>query len=75
MPLHVRIMQQWGFRRLEHDRSNRLCSLSAAGLIKEQCDGMLTGNITARFAPSDRASSIPRSTALLWPAITFVQVN
>lgn len=38
---------------------------SAAGFIREQCEGMLMGNMTVRFAPLDLAASMPRTTASL----------
>ena len=65
--LHIRIVQQWQFRAFLSVSTSRLLYAfsSAAWLIKEQCEGILTGNIIARFAPPDFASSIPRSTAFL----------
>ena len=64
--LHIRIMQQWNFRRSKRYPSRLLMHpFAPPGLIREQCEGILTGNIIARFAPLDFASSMPRSTAFL----------
>ena len=43
---------------------------SAAGCIRAQWKGALTGSRMARFAPLALASSQARSTAALWPEIT-----
>ena len=64
VPLHVSIVQQWRFWRPEHQRfSNRCCSLLAARLMREQCEGFSTVPISARFAPFD--PSPPPSRAAL----------
>ncbi|EEZ80043.1 MAG: hypothetical protein Sup05_1286 [uncultured Candidatus Thioglobus sp.] len=50
--------------------STALANTVAASSINEQCEGTLTGNITARLAPAAFMASQVASTASLLPATT-----
>src|SRR5471032_2803459 len=50
--------------------SSATAILSAAGFIKAQWEGTLTGSGNARFAPAALQAAPARSTASLFPAIT-----
>ena len=49
---------------------NASANLSAAGFINAQCEGTLTANGKARFAPASLQSSPARVAAVFVPAIT-----